>query len=196
MICPLSPLFLSLSKVLPVVTCTCIVPPMGQQYIILPKVSHYNFTSASMRLNFTNRLIAKLDILGISITPSLSLLSALLFQSPSITFLTINFIFLLSFCAIIYIFCISFPIFTNAKFLYHSFNINSLLPSRALISASLGLLKVLRHSQSKAAEDLQFLAGSDPDMRGTSVLSRCIKLIGLTFIDLLWVQRATTGHPI
>lgn len=149
-----------------------------------------------MRLNFSNGFITKFDILGISITPSLSLLSAPLFQSPSITLLAINFIFLLSFYTIIYIFCISFPIFTNATLLYHSFNINSLLPSRALISAGLGLLKVLRHSQSKAAEDVQFLAGSDPDMRGTSVLSRCIKLIALTFIDLLWVQRATTGHPI
>lgn len=149
-----------------------------------------------MRLNFTNRFIAKLDILGISISPSLFLLSALLFQASSITLLAINSIILLSFYTIIYIFCISFPIFTNEKLLHNSFNISTLLPPRALISASLGLLKVLRHSQSKAAEDLQFLAGSDPDMRETSVLSRCIKLIGLTFIDLLWVQRATTGHPI
>lgn len=149
-----------------------------------------------MRLNFTNRFIAKFDALGISISPSLSLLSAPLFQSPSITFLAINLIFLLLFYTIIYIFCISFRIFTNAKLLYHSFNINSLLPSRALISARLGLLKVLRYSQSMAAEDVQFLAGSDPDMRGTSMLLRGIKLIALTFIDLLWVQRATTGHPI
>lgn len=137
---PLSPPFLSLRKVLPVVTRTCIVPPMRWQYIILPRLKCYNFTSALMRLNFTNRFIAKLDILRISITPSLSLLSAPLFQAPSVTFLAINFIFLLSFYTIIYIFCISFPIFTNAKLLYHSFNSNSLLPSRALISASLGLL--------------------------------------------------------
>lgn len=105
---PLSPLFLSLSEVLPVVTCTCIVPPMRWQYIILPKVIPYNFTSTVMSQDFSNRFIAKLDILGINITPSLSLLSASFFQSPSMAFLAINFIFLLSFYIIFYIFCISF----------------------------------------------------------------------------------------
>lgn len=60
----------------------------------------------------------------------------------------------------------------------------------------MSFLDHLRHSQSKAAEDVQSLAGSDPETRGTSVLSRYIKLITLTSVHLLWVQRPTAGHPI
>lgn len=104
---PLSPFFLSVSEVLQVVMCTCIEPPMRWQYIILPKVIPYNFTSTLMSQDYTNRFIDKLGILGISITPSLSLLSASFLQPPSIAFLAIKFIFLLSFYIIFYIFLIS-----------------------------------------------------------------------------------------
>lgn len=61
-----------------------------------------------MSQDYTNRFIDKLGILGISITPSLSLLSASFLQPPSIAFLAIKFIFLLSFYIIFYIFLISF----------------------------------------------------------------------------------------
>lgn len=59
-----------------------------------------------MSQDYTNRFIDKLGILGISITPSLSLLSASFLQPPSIAFLAIKFIFLLSFYIIFYIFLI------------------------------------------------------------------------------------------
>lgn len=98
------PLFLSLSEVLPVVTCTWIVPPMRWQYIVPPEAIPYNFTSTLMSQDFTNRFIPRLDIFRINITQSLSLLSAASFQSPSVAFLAIYFIFLLSFYIIFYIF--------------------------------------------------------------------------------------------